>query len=302
VVTAVALGALALAGCSSSNPTAPASSSPSGSASSAAQKPIVVGSAAFPENEIIAEIYAQALTGAGIPATTHLDIGQRPAYLKALKDGSIDLIPEYSGNLLQFYNKNAAEKSSADVFAALQKAIPSGLEVLPQAEAQDRDSYNVTKAFAKKHGVASIGDLAKAPQPLVVGGNPELGQRPYGIPGLKSEYGVTAMLKPISDSGGPLTIKALQDGTVQVADIFTTTPAITQFVTLKDPKNMILAQNVVPLIAKSKVNDKVKATLGAVSAKLTTAELIAMNEKSSGSAKEASAQIAKEWLSKEGLD
>ncbi|HEU0257208.1 MAG TPA: ABC transporter substrate-binding protein [Microbacteriaceae bacterium] len=300
VAAAGALVALVLAGCSTSNPTASPSSSAAAAKSS--QEPIVVGSAAFPENEILAEIYAQALTGAGIPATTHLDIGQRPAYLKAMKEGSIDLVPEYSGNLLQFYNKDTTDKSSAGVFAALQKAIPSSLEVLPEAEAQDRDSYNVTKEFAKKYGLVSLGDLTKAPQPLIVGGNPELGQRPYGLPGLKSVYGVTSTLKPISDSGGPLTIKALQDGTIQVADIFTTTPAITQFVTLKDPKNMVLAQNIVPLIRKSKASAKVKSTLDAVSAKLTTKALIAMNGKSSGSAKESSAQIAKEWLSQEGLD
>jgi osmoprotectant transport system substrate-binding protein len=114
---------------------------------------------------------------------------------------------------------------------------------------------------------------------------------------------VDATLLPISDSGGPNTVKALLDGQAQLADIFTTTPAIKTngFVTLKDPEHMILAQNVVPLINSKKVTDKVSSVLDTVSAALTTEDLIAMNEKSSGDAKESADAIAKEWLAEKNL-
>jgi osmoprotectant transport system substrate-binding protein len=264
---------------------------------------VIVGSAAFPENEIIAQVYAQALEANGVNVKTKLNIGQRAVYLAALKDGSIDLVPEYSGNLLQNYDKNSTAQSSDDVYAALNDALPKGFEVLDQSKAEDKDSYNVTKDFSEKNKVTSLADLKDVSTPLTLAGNPELAQRPYGVPGLKSTYGVDVTLLPISDSGGPKTVAALTGGQAQLADIYTTTPAIksNNLVTLKDPENMIVAQNVVPLINSSKAKGKVKSVLNTVSAALTTDDLISFNTKSSGDAKESADQIAKEWLAKEKL-
>lgn len=298
VAAVAAVTALALAGC--------ASGSPLGTSSTQASKSggaIVVGSANFPESEIIAQIYTQALKDNGVDASIKPNIGAREVYLKALQDGSIDLVPEYSGSLLQYYNAKSTAQSSDDVYAALSDALPKGFEVLDQSKAEDKDSYNVTKAFSDKWSVTSLADLTKVTEPLKVGANPEFAERPYGIKGLKSAYGVTATLVPISDGGGPLTVKALKDGTVQLADIFTTSSAIKDngFVTLKDPKNIIIAENVVPIINQNKVTVKVKNVLNAVSAALTTQALVEMNDKSSGAAKESADQIAKEWLASENL-
>ncbi|NEN06511.1 ABC transporter substrate-binding protein [Diaminobutyricibacter tongyongensis] len=294
----LAAGALlALSACSSGN------ALDSGSTSSSSAGTITVGSAAFGESQIIAEIYAQALEAKGVKVNRNLSIGQRDVYLAALKDGSIDLIPEYSGNLLQFYDKTATAQSSDDVYSALQKALPAGFEVLNQSQAQDADSYNVTKAFSDKYNVKSLADLAAVKVPLTVAANPEFATRPYGIPGLKSQYGVTAALKPINDSGGPATVTALKNGSVQLADIYTTTPAIkdNNFVTLEDPKHMILAQNVLPLINSKKVNSTVKDVLNKVDAALTTADLIALNSDNQGAQKVSPADAAKKWLADHNL-
>jgi osmoprotectant transport system substrate-binding protein len=244
------------------------------------------------------QIYGQALEANGVKVAYKPSIGQRDVYLKALQDGSIDLIPEYSGNLLQFYDKNSTATSSADVYAALNDALPKGFEVLDQSEAQDADSYNVTKEFSEKWGVTSLADLSKVTEPLKVGANPEFETRPYGIPGLKSAYGVDATLTPINDSGGPLTVTALKNGDVQLADIYTTTPAIKDngFVTLKDPKNLIAAQNVLPLINSEKASSKVKEVLNKVSAELTTEDLIDLNAENQGESKTQPDAAAKKWL------
>ena len=296
---AIAAGALlALSACSSGG------GALGGNTSSSSSGTVTVGSAAFGENQILAEIYAQALESKGVKVQKQLSIGQRDVYLAALKDGSIDLIPEYSGNLLQFYSKNSTATSSDDVFAALNDALPKGFEVLDQSEAQDADSYNVTKEFSDKYGVTSLSDLSKVTVPLVVGANPEFATRPYGIPGLKSAYGVTATLKPISDSGGPLTVAALKNGDVQLADIYTTTPAIkdNNFVTLKDPKNLIAAQNIVPLINTKKASSTVKDVLNQISKQLTTDDLIQLNGENQGAAKAQPDALAKEWLAKHPIN
>jgi len=264
---------------------------------------ITVGSAQFPENEILAEIYAQALEAKGVKVEKKLNIGAREVYIKALQNGEIDLVPEYSGNLLTYFDPKATATSAADVEDALDDALPDELEVLDPAAAEDKDSLNVTKEFADKNGVASIADLKKV-DGLKLGANPEFKTRSYGIPGLEKVYGITGVkFTAISDGGGPATLKALLDGKIDVADIYSTTPSITEnnLVTLEDPQNLIAAQNVIPLISDKKASDKVEDILDAVSAQLTTEDLLALNAKNQGADKAKPADLAKEWLTSKGL-
>ncbi|MFL6090199.1 MAG: glycine betaine ABC transporter substrate-binding protein [Aeromicrobium sp.] len=261
-------------------------------------KTITVGSAAFPENEIIAEIYAQALEAKGLTVKKKLNIGAREVYIPALTNGEVDLIPEYSGNLLSYFDAKATATSSDDVYAALQKAAPKGLRVLKPAPGEDKDSLNVTAAFAKSKNVKSIADLSKV-SGLRLAANPEFKQRSYGIPGLEKVYGIkNIVFTPISDGGGPATVKALVNGNVDVADIYSTTPSITanKLVTLDDPKSLIAAQNVVPLINEAKASPEVTAVLDAVSKALTTHELLELNEENQGKDKVAPAVLAKKWV------
>jgi osmoprotectant transport system substrate-binding protein len=261
-------------------------------------KAITIGSAAFPENEIIAEIYAQALESKGIAVRKKLNIGAREVYIPALKNGEIDLIPEYTGNLLAYLDPKATASAPDAVTSTLAKVVPTGLTVLKPAPAEDKDSLNVTAAFAKANGVKTIADLAKV-KGLRLAANPEFKQRAYGIPGLEKVYGITGIaFTPISDGGGPATVKALVSGKVDVADIYSTTPSIAanKLVTLDDPKNLIAAQNVVPLIRKDKATDEVADVLNAVSAALTTQELLKLNQENQGEDKKAPAVLAKEWV------
>jgi len=303
-LAALALLALTACGGSSSNPVAagPASSAASGSASAGSAGSITIGSANFQENQLLAEIYAGALQAKGVAVTKKLNIGSRETYIPGLKDGSIDLIPEYSGVLLQYFDKNATAVSSADVYAALLKAVPSPLEVLPQSNAQDKDAIVVTKATATKDKLTSIADLAPVAKNLVLGGPPEFKTRADGIPGLASKYGVRFKDFKSLDAGGPLTINALKNGQVQAADIFTTDPSIVadNFVVLADPKSLYTAQNVLPLINKSKVTPTISAALNAVSAKLDTPTLTALVAQVVTDKKQP-VDVAAAWLKANGL-
>ena len=264
---------------------------------------ITVGSAAFPENEIIAEIYIQALEAKGVKVKKKLNIGAREVYIPALEKGEIDLLPEYSGNLLGYVKKNATETSPEGIEDALEDALPQGLEVLDAAPAEDKDSLNVTSEFAAKNNLKTIADL-KGVDGLKLGANPEFSERPYGIPGLEKVYGITGItFVAIPDSGGPKTLKSLLNGDIDVADIYSTTPSITanKLVTLEDPENLIAAQNVIPLINKDKASDTVEDALDAVSEKLTTEDLLALNAENQGSDKTAPAVLAKKWLTEKGL-
>ena len=298
-VALLATAVLTLAACGSGDPLAEPTEE--GTSSSGDDSAVVVGSQAYYSNEIIAEIYAQALEDAGIDVTRQFQIGQRDVYLQALEGGEVDIIPEYTGNLLQFYVPDTEARSSEDVAAALPDALPEGLTILEYAEGQDADSYNVTTEFSEENGITSLADLAGYDGEIVVGGNPELESRPYGPDGLQELYGVDVDFLAIGDSGGPLTKDAIRDGTITMGDIYTADPDLASgdFVTLEDPESMILAQNVVPLVTADRA-EELAAVLDEVSAALTTEELIALNARSVNEQLDP-ATIATEWLTEQGL-
>jgi len=298
LAAATTLG-FSLAACGSDDPTE-ASGAPDSNSSS---DTITIGSAAFPENEIIAEIYAQGLEAKGVKVKKKLNIGAREVYVKALQNGEIDLVPEYSGNLLTYFDPEATATSADEVEEALDGALPEGLETLEASAAEDKDSLNVTSEFATANNLKTIADL-KNVDGLKLGANPEFKTRSYGIPGLEKVYGITGIeFTSLSDGGGPATLKALLDGDVDVADIYSTTPSIVEndLVTLEDPENLIAAQNVLPLINEKKATDEVEDVLDAISAKLTTQDLLDLNGKNGGDEKTAPATLAKEWLTAKNL-
>jgi len=289
-----AVAALALAGCASSDPLS-GDSTDGGSTDDSST--IVIGSQDYYSNAIIAEIYAQALEGADFTVERKFNIGQRDAYVPSLEDGSIDLFPEYTGNLLQYFEPDTTATTSDDVYAALQDALPDGLSVLDQSSATDQDSYNVTAAFAEENGLTSIADLAGI-DGLVLGGAPELEERPYGPTGLKDLYGVTVSFNPTADT----TVDELVAGNIQVANVYSADPRIKteDLVTLEDPKGLFLASNVVPVV-NADIADEIADVINAVSAALTPEGLVALNVESTVDQRSPE-DIAADWLADNGLD
>lgn len=273
-----------------------------GGSSSGAANSITVGSADFPESALLAEIYAGALEAKGVKVTKKLNIGAREAYIPALQDGSIDLIPEYTGVLTQYFNKNAKATDSDGVYAELKASLPPTLIVLDKSAAEDKDALVMKKSKADEMGVKSIADLTGKSEQMTVGGPPEWKTRMTGLPGFEKIYGLKFKeFRPL-DAGGPLTLNALKSGQIDAGDLFTTDPSIAanNLVALEDPKSMYAAQNVVPLITKSKSNATIEGALNAVSAKLDTATLSALLAEVVTDKKDASA-VAKEFLTKNGL-
>ena len=289
---------LAVASCgSSSDPLASG-----GSTTKAETGTIIVGSANFPENALLAEIYAGALSAKGITVKKTLNIGSRETYIPALKDGSIDLIPEYTGVLAQYFNKNVKATDADGVYAELKAAVPATLTVLDKSAAEDKDAVVVTKATADKYKLKTIADLLPIAKDLTLGGPPEWKTRPTGVPGLKKLYNLDFKTFRPLDTGGPLSVQALKNGQVDAVNLFTTDASIAAngFVILDDPKSLFAAQNVVPLITKSKVSPTISAALNAISAKLDTATLGALVKEVVVDKKDASV-VAREFLTKIGL-
>lgn len=262
---------------------------------------IVVGSADFPESQLIATIYAEALRANGIDVTEKLNIGSREVYVPAIRDGSIDLLPEYSGALLQYLDSATTATASDEVTEQIKAKLPAGLIALEPSPAEDKDVLAVRQETADEYSLETIEDLVPHAGDLTLGGPPEWKTRENGVAGLKDRYGLTFKEFLALDAGGPLTLNALLSGQIEVADVFSTDPAMRSenLVALEDTKHLFLAENITPIINENKAGDDVRAVLADVSAALTTEDLIAMNERVADL--EDMGDIAREWLQDKGL-
>jgi osmoprotectant transport system substrate-binding protein len=292
LLAALASAALVLSGCAAVTE----DPAPEMEAAPAMTEVIVVGSQAYYSNEIIAEIYAQALESAGYEVERKFQIGQRDAYLPELESGAVDLFPEYTGNLLQYYAPDTMATQADEVYDELQSALPEGLTALAMSPATDQDSYNVTAEFAAENNLVSIADLAGL-EGLVLGGAPELEERLYGPAGLLETYGVVVGF----DATGDITVDALVEGVISLANVYSGDPRIAEFglVTLADPEGLFLASNVVP-IATSDVAAELAAIIDPISRALTPEALVALNLQSIKDQLSA-AEIAAAWLAENGF-
>lgn len=293
---ALAAAALVLAACSASDPLEPETEDTGGEETQVSGS-VTVGSQDYYSNEIIAEIYAQALEHAGFDVERQFSIGQRDAYMPSIEAGDISIFPEYTGNLLQFYDPDTEARTEEDVYEELREALPENLAVLDQAEASDQDSVTVTKEFADEHDLSSIGDLAELDEELTLGGPPELAERPYGPEGLESVYGVEVEF----NATGETTVEELEAGTVDLANVFTADPRIQtlQLVPLADPEGLFLASHVVPLVTAD-MEDDLAPVINPISEALSADALVGMNVQSQSDQKSPQ-DIAELWLEDNGF-
>ena len=267
-----------------------------------------VGSTNFGEQVILAELYAQTLEANGYRIERRLNLGSREIVEPALESGQIDLYAEYLATMLAFVTKGEA-KGSADpaaTRAALQEALtPRGITVLDYAPAVDTNGLVVTRATADRYRLAKVSDLAPVGEQLVLGGPPECPQRPFCLPGYQETYGITFKdFRPL-DTGGPITVAALEGSQIDVAVLFTTDAAIASrgLVLLADDRQLQLADNVAPVVRNdllSKAGDDFRPLVNAVSARLTTEELTALNKQVGVDRKEPR-DVAAAWLREKGF-
>jgi len=271
--------------------------------SAGAAERVVVGSTNFPEQLILANIYTDVLQANGVEVKQRLNLGSREIVFPALKSGEIDVLPEYTGALLSYLTDGKSKAHMQDeVIKELKAALPDNLVMLEPASAQDKDALVVTKETADKYDLNTVSDLKGVASKLIVGGPPEMKTRYVGLPGLKEVYGVDFKEFRSLDAGGPLTTGALGNGDIDVARMFTTQGIINSkgWVVLEDDKEMVPAQNLIPVVRKKVLNDTVRAALNKVSANLTTAELQKMNRSVSVD-KTSPKDVARSWVKEHGL-
>jgi osmoprotectant transport system substrate-binding protein len=265
---------------------------------------VTVGAVGFAENQIVAEMYAQVLENAGYDVSRQLDLKSREILQPAMRDGEIDLAPEYTGSLLLFLDPDATPPSDGaeGVEANNELLADYDMTMLEPSAANDTNGFYVTQETADEHGLATMSDLAPVAGDLVLGGPPECPERPFCIPGLKETYGIEfGDFKPL-DVGGPLTVAALKKGEIDVGLLFTTSSAIEAngFVTLEDDKSLQAAEALTPVIRDEVNTDEITDLLNDVSAALTTEEMVELNAQVELEHEDA-ADVAQGFLEDKGL-
>ncbi|SDC15529.1 osmoprotectant transport system substrate-binding protein [Geodermatophilus telluris] len=277
-VLAVALLAVlaALGGCGATDPDA----GPTPRADGA----VVLASYDFPENQALAEVYAEALRRAGIEVSVQHGIGTREVVLPALEQGVVDLVVDYLGTASEFLRPGAG--SASDDPAVLREALartlaPRGLTVLAAAAAEDQNGIVVRTELAVREGMTTLTQLAALAPGLVFGAPPECPERPFCLPGLQEVYGLRfAAVRSMPSRAA--TVEALLTGQIDVGMLETTDPHLvdTALLLLRDDRSLQPRENVVPVVRTAvaeEAGDRLTAALDAVSAQLTTIDLIRLN-------------------------
>ncbi len=286
---ALAAAALVLTGCGSQDPL---------EAGKAQSGQVVIGSADFAESELLMHVYAEALKTTGADVQTKPRIGAREFYVNAVRNGELTLVPEYTGNLLEFLDPASSATESQQVYDQLRGKVGNDMELLDQSPAEDSDVLTVTKATADT-GLRSMADLGPRCRDIVLGAPAEWKSRWEAK--IAQDYGCT--FKEIrSVEAGTITVNALTSGEIQAANLFTTSSQITtnDLVKLDDPKNMFPAQNVVPLAGKGKLTPPQVEAVNKVSEALSTEELTELNKRLEVD-KANPADVAKEFIATAGL-
>jgi osmoprotectant transport system substrate-binding protein len=188
---------------------------------------ITAGSFDFPESVLLAYIYADALAAKGFPVKVLPGLGTRELVDPALMNGLIQIVPEYSGSALDFMSlgrRPATANAAATYMSLARSAQRHGLVPARPAAAQDANAIVVTAATAGRYHLRSIADLARAAPDLVFGGPPECQNRADCLIGLERAYGLRFKAFVPTDTGGPLTLQALDSGQIGVGLLFTTDP------------------------------------------------------------------------------
>jgi osmoprotectant transport system substrate-binding protein len=274
VLAAVLLLTLAVCGCGGT----------SADPGPAAEDVVRVASYDFPENQTLAEVYAEGLRRAGLAVSVEHGIGTREVVLPAVEQGVVDVVVDYLGTASEFLQPGAGSRSADPAVLRDELArdlAPRGMTVTAAAAAEDQNGFVVLTDLAEQHGMTTLSQLAAVAPGLVFGGPPECADRHFCLPGLREVYGLEfAAVRSMPSRAA--TVEALLTGQVDVGMLETTDAHLldASLLLLRDDRSLQPRENVVPVVRTAvleRAGERLRTALDAVSAQLTTFDLIRLN-------------------------
>ncbi|MFD2090000.1 ABC transporter substrate-binding protein [Blastococcus deserti] len=238
----------------------------------------------FQENQILVEVYAEAVRRSGVPVSVQHGIGTREVVAPALQQGVVDVVVDYLGTALVFARPSFRDRPETpeEMRAVLRRVLGGrGVTVLEPSRAEDKNGFAVTTAFAAEHGVGRLSDLAPLAPRLTFGGPPECPDRPLCLPGLEEVYGLRfGEVRSLATRAE--TVEALLSGQIDVGLLETTDArlGVAPVMLLVDDLGLQPRENVVPLVRVEVVErwgNRLTDALDETSARLTTGDLVRLN-------------------------
>jgi len=184
---------------------------------------VAIGSKAFPESWILGDAITELVERSGTAVAEHKkNLGGTEIAYEALRSGSIDAYPEYTGTIAEVILKAPNRPSLSEMRRALAGA---GLGISEALGFDDSYALAVAQGVATRYGLKRMSDL-KAHPDLRLGLTHEFLGRSDGYPGLAARYGLK-----MSDVRGiqhELSYEAIGSGQIDLTDIYTTDPQIEQ--------------------------------------------------------------------------
>lgn len=277
------------------------------------EAPLTVGAPEVPagvdpqEGVLLAHVYAAALNAAGLKAVVKDTSMPAGTVVSAVAAGTVDIAPVFSRLALAETAPTVPSGDATEVLAALKASLPSGVELLDPAKAQDVDNVVVTAVTAERYKLKSLADLAGVCSKLTMGGPAEFKGQVHGLVGLGSDYNCVPkeyrVLQPTSSNSDDSILWELLRDDIQLANIHSSSPAIddNSLVVLSDPKGLFTAQDLVPVVSKAAVPEAVQAVLNKVSGALTVEELANLNRLAQDRHFGDLSEAATAWLVQKGL-
>ncbi|MFM0590671.1 ABC transporter permease/substrate-binding protein [Streptococcus suis] len=270
-------------------------------------KQLVIAGKLGAEPEILINMYKLLIEDqTDIKVEIKPNFGKTSFLYEALKSGSIDIYPEYTGTITSTLLKNSPTDLSTnpeEVYAYAKEAIleQDGLMYLAPMAFQNTFALAVTEDYAQKNGIEKISDLAKVQQTAVAGFSLEFNDREDGNIGLKNLYNLQLNVKTMEPA---LRYEAIKSGNVQIIEAYSTDSKVVTYKLkiLEDDKQLFPPYQAAPLLSKETLEKypELEQVLGVLAGKISTEEMTRMNYAVDVEGKSAE-QVAREYLVQEGL-
>jgi osmoprotectant transport system permease protein len=192
-------------------------------------KPIVVGSKPFGESYLLAELFAQVLEARGFAVARRFGLGGTEIVFPALRDGAIDVVPEYTGSGLLVILKAPLERDPGAVFDTVSREFARQFDVrwLPPLGFENTYAMSVRTEMAERLGLRTLSDFAAVSPDMRAGFTADFIGLPDGLPGLRQAYGLAP--KTVSALAPAVKYQALAQGAVDIIDAYSTDGLLERF-------------------------------------------------------------------------
>lgn len=274
--------------------------------SSKQQDEIVIAGKLGAEPEILINMYKLLIEQeTDLTVTLKPGLGKTSFVFNALKSGSIDIYPEFTGTAIsEFLKEEAINNNQEDVYLQAKEGMQEQFDMVMLSPMSYNNTYAlaVSEELAESYQLQKISDLKPIEQKVKAGFTLEFNDREDGYVGIQKRYGIA--FTTLATMEPKLRYQAIQSGDINLLDAYSTDSEIRQYKlrVLEDDQALFPPYQGAPLLRKETLIDypEIGEALNQLADHITDDEMREMNYQVNVEGKLA-AEVAKEYLVKIGL-